>query len=282
MGHYQFYHEPVFAHLKPVDPAAGALLHAVHAEGRLLNAADQLWLNRQMLEAAFQATTGHACFRRLSGGLDGVIVSDVGKPIAVTGGRRAGGIIRTALRASDILMDRVWQLEHETFQNAPGFVFAPITEVVEPRQDPTAMHPEVQRQMANIRTDLDRFSLLEISGLVRHGYCVGRKACQSHPDLFGCDLPRDPPWDPVSTTNGAARALAAPAPAKAHVRAPTAPTLEARTLQASALRRIWRSLFDLRDWTSYLYLPLVLAILILLPRAAFKYYQKMQRARSCS
>lgn len=279
MGHYQFYHEPIFAHLKPVDPAAEAMLHAVHAEGRLLNAADQLWLNRQMLESAFRSTTGRACFRRLSGGLDGVIVSDVGKPIEVTGARRAGGVIRTALRASDILMDRVWQLEHETFQNGPGFIFAPITEVVEPTQDATAMHPEVQRQMANIRTDLDRFSLLEISGLVRHGYCVGRKVCQSHPELFGIDLPRDPPWDPVSTTRGAARASSASAHAKAHFRGPTAPTLEARTLQASAVRRIWSSLFDLRDWTSYLYLPLVLAILILLPRAAFKYYQKTQRAQ---
>ena len=40
------------------------------------------------------------------------------------------------------------------------------------------MHPEIQRQTAHIRTDLDRFSSLEISSLVRHGYCVGRKACR--------------------------------------------------------------------------------------------------------
>src|SRR5262249_51392354 len=48
--------------------------------------------------------------------LDGVLVSDVGQPIVVRGNQRAGGLIRTALRASDILMDRVWQLESETFE----------------------------------------------------------------------------------------------------------------------------------------------------------------------
>src|SRR5204863_6473486 len=128
-------------------------------------------------------------------GLDGVLVSDVGKPIEVQSNRRAGGLIRTALRATDILMDRVWQLEIETFRDAPGFVFAPITEVVEPTEDATALHPEIQRQTANLRTDLDRFSRLEISSLVRHGYCVGRKACRAHPDLFGADLPGNVPWD---------------------------------------------------------------------------------------
>jgi len=113
-------------------------------------------------------------------------------------------------------MDRVWQLEHETFQDTPGFVFVPITDVVEPSEDPTALHPEVQRQMANIRTDFDRFSLLEISSLVRHGYCVGRKACQARPDLFGADLPRDVPWDPVPRPYGAAAAVPVATPAEGH------------------------------------------------------------------
>ena len=150
-----------------------------------------------MLEAAFRQTTGHPCFRRLNSGLDGVLVSDVGKHIQVTSTRHAGGLIRTALRATGILMERVWELENETFQDTPGFVFAPITEVVYRDEDPTALHPEIQRQLAPIRTDLDRFSNLEISSLVRHGYCVGRKVCREHPDLFGADLPGNSPWDPI-------------------------------------------------------------------------------------
>ena len=181
LRHYQLHREPLFAALKPVDPTAVAILQASRLGGRILDAGDQAWLNRHLLEAAYRRATGHACFRRLNSGLDSVLVSDVGKSIEVQSNRRAGGLIRTAMRASDILMDRVWQLENETFQGTPGFVFAPVKEVVEPAEDPTALHPEIQRQAANIRTDLDRFSLLEISSLVRHGYCVGRKTCRRAP-----------------------------------------------------------------------------------------------------
>ena len=132
---------------------------------------------------------------------DGVLVSDVGKPFQIRTNLRAGGLIRTAMRASDILMDRVWQLENETFKDTPGFVFARITDIVDPEQDPTALHPEIQKQLPSIRTDLDRFSDLEISSLVRQGYSVGRKACRAHPDLFGAELPVNPPWDPIFESN---------------------------------------------------------------------------------
>ena len=189
LRHYQLQREPLFAGLKPVDPEAEALVHASRSGGRVLEASDQAWLNRHLLEAAFRQATGHPCFRRLNSALDGILVSDVGKRFEVQSSHRAGGLIRTALRSTDIVMDRVWQLETETFQDSPSFVFAPITEVVEPAEDPTALHPEIQRQAVNIRTDFDRFSPLEISSLVRHGYCVGRKACRSHPDLFGAELP---------------------------------------------------------------------------------------------
>ena len=233
------------------------------ALGRVLDTGDQLWLNRHLLEAAFRQATGLPCFRRLNSGLDGVLVSDVGKPIEVQGNRRAGGLIRTALRATDILMDRVWQLETRTFQDTPGFVFAPITEIVEPSEDPTALHPEIQRQTANMRTDLDRFSTLEISSLVRHGYCVGRKACRTRPDLFGPDLAGDVPGIPFPGH--------APPPsrwvptARCGPLAEPAATVDARTLQASAIRRIWSTLLDRRDWTSYVYVPLLVPILVLLP-----------------
>ncbi len=270
MAHYQFYHEPLFARLKPVDPVADAFLQEIKVEGRIPNAVDQVWLNRHLLEAAFRDSTGQRCFRRLNSWLDAVIVSDVGKPIAVEGAL-SGGIIRTALRSSDILMDRVWQLEQETFRHTAGFVFAPITRVVEPNEDPTALHPEVQRQLPNIRTDLDRFSLLEISALLKHGYCVGRRVCQEHPALFGTDLPCDAPWDPVGVSH-AARLMPVSSPI-GYSRAPKAATVDARSLQASAVR-IFRSLFDPRDWTSYAYLPLFFALLIFLPHKAVKYYEK--------
>ena len=111
MRHSQFQREPLFAGLKPADPEAEALLRASRSGGRVLEAGDQAWLNRHLLEAAFRQATGRPCFRRLDSGLDGVLVSDVGKRIEVQGNRRAGGLIRTALRSTDIVMDRVWQLE---------------------------------------------------------------------------------------------------------------------------------------------------------------------------
>ena len=211
-------------------------------------------------------------------GLDGVLISDVGKPIAVQGQEQgAGGLIRTGIRSSDILMDRVWQLETETFKGAPGFVFARVVDVVEPGEDPTALHPEIQRRLPNVRTDLDRFSPLEISSLVRHGYCVGRKVCRTRPDLFGSDLPAGAPWDPCPEPRSAASG-----PADAHAlegphRVKTAVTTEARALQQSAIRRIWSTLLDYRDWTSYIYVPLIVPILVLLPYVSVKLYRHAQR-----
>jgi predicted acylesterase/phospholipase RssA len=274
---HQFYHEPLFAGLKPADPDADALFCISRRHGQILDADDQLWLNRHLIDAAFRQATGRACLRRLNSGLDGVLVSDVGKSMEVQANRRAGGLLRTAARATDILMDRVWQLEMETFLGTPGFVFAPMTDIVEPCEDPTALHPEIQRQAAKTRTDLDRFSPLEISSLVRHGYCVGRKACRAHPELFGSDLPKNPPWDPIPGPRDTSNTVSVPVRANGRSPEPAPATVEARNLQASAARRIWSTLPDRRDWTTYIYVPLIIPILTLLPYFAFKYYQKSHR-----
>jgi predicted acylesterase/phospholipase RssA len=286
MRHCQFHLDPLFEGLKLTEPEAEALLKVSRLTGRTLAADDQRWLNRHLLEAAFRQASGQPCFRRLNSGLDGVLVSDVGKRIEVQGQRRAGGVIRTAMRSTDILMDRVWQLEIETFDGTPGYVFAPMTEVVEPDEDPTALHPEIQRQAAKIRTDLDRFSPLEISSLARHGFCVGRKTCRARPDLFGADLPGHAPWDPLLTPHTAAvPVLLAARPSSfplslpgTGVKAPPADaTVEARALQISAPRRIWSTLLDWRDWISYVYVPLLVPILVLMPLILVKSYQRTHR-----
>jgi hypothetical protein len=208
--------------------------------------------------------------------LDGVLVSDVGRPFRVLTSRRAAGLIRTAVRASDILMDRVWQLESENFQDTFGFVFARLTDVAGPHEDATALHPEVQRQTANVRTDLDAFSPLEISCLIRHGYCIGRKACRSRPDLFGGELPTNPPWDPVPPTN--ISEVAAPVSRLDGTIQDTSPaTMQARRLQLSAMRRIWSPLFRIRDWTSYIYVPLLFLLLVLLPYLLVRSYLTSNR-----
>jgi predicted acylesterase/phospholipase RssA len=206
--------------------------------------------------------------------LDGVLVSDVGNQI-LTQASQGGGLIRTALRSSDILMDRVWQLEIENFKDTFGFVFAAITDVVGPHEDSTALHAEVQRQVANIRTDLDAFSPLEISCLIRQGYCIGRKACRSRTDLFGTELPSNPPWDPVPPAS-----LPQDVPPDSRLGGSsqeTSPiTILARQLRTSASRRIWSTLLSFRDWTSYIYIPLVL-LLLLVPYFLINSYLQSKR-----
>jgi predicted acylesterase/phospholipase RssA len=275
MGHYQFQHEPLFADLKPADPTANEFLRTSRIGAPSLELADQLWLNRHLLEAAFRKATGQSCFRRMNSGLDCVIVSDVGRQIK-TLQTYGGGLIRTAMRASDILMDRVWQLESETFKDSGNFIFARITDIVEPDEDPTAPHPELQRQAASIRTDLDRFSPLEISSLVRHGYCIGRKVCLSRPDIFSGDLPKGAPWEPIPERRQSPVEDALAKNGPRHVKA-TDTTTEARELQKSAGRRIWTSLFDVRDWVTYIYVPILVPILLFLPYLSIHYYKRSVR-----
>lgn len=207
---------------------------------------------------------------------DAVLVSDTGKPFEVQSDVGDVGMVRTAMRASDILMDRVWQLESETFRDSAGFLFARIMDVVDPKQDPTALHPEIQRQLPNIRTDLDRFTPLEMTTLIRHGYCIGRKVCRTLPGVFGGELPASAPWTPQlepALTQAAASEAAAPQP----LRDGASVTRDARALHASGLRRIWSRLFDFRDWTSYVYVPIIVPIVVLTPYLTVKYWQKNHR-----
>lgn len=236
---------------------------------------------------------------------DGVLVSDAGRPFQVRSSGRVGGIIRTAMRASDILMDRVWQLETENFRDTGGFVISRITQIVDPKRDPTALHPEIQRQLPNVRTDLDRFSQLEIDSLIRHGYCVGRNTCLAHPDLFGVEpgdclnldrtcRPRetadaaDESTPPASATRRIQTTVSrcrhqlshaiTVATARAGIRfrprsTPVEETIKARTLHFSAIRRIWSTLLDTRDWVSYVYVPIIVPILVMVPYIAIKAYE---------
>lgn len=60
-------------------------------------------------------------------------------------------------------------------------------------------------------------------------------------------------------------------------RDPIEATLSARTLHASASRRIWGTLLDHRDWVSYVYVPVIVPILILAPYLAIKAYERTHR-----
>jgi predicted acylesterase/phospholipase RssA len=211
--------------------------------------------------------------------LDLILVSDVGKSFQIRRPKPLGMISR-ALRASDILWDRVGQIEKQKFEPDRRFLFVPAMDVVDLRDDPTAIHPVIQPEVANIRTDLDRFTPLEISALVRHGYCVARKKCRSRPELFGTDLPSSPPWDPVARSGettpapGVRAGVTTGLESDGDLTATSLATHEAREIRRSAGRRVWSTLLDFRDWPTYVYIPLLVLLLGVLPVYVWRYRQQ--------
>jgi len=303
MNHEHLGMHPNLARLTELEPDALALIEAARSNNGEIEAGEQLWLNRQLVDAAFRQATGKPCFASPNVLFDTVLVSDAGKQFKISSSAQSKGLISTAMRSTEVAMDRVWQLEVDTFTGTPGFVFAPISRVVEPEEDPTALHPEVQRMSIDVRTDMDRFTPLEVSALVQHGYGVGRSACRSRPDLFGSALPIEAPWDPLKAAhqNGAARKSSAVVPSLAGINdlsladksnggksqdsaakpvpAATVETVESRTLQKSAARQLYGNLLDYRDWTSFVYVPLLVPLLFVMPYFAIKWYHQSQVAQ---
>jgi predicted acylesterase/phospholipase RssA len=204
---------------------------------------------------------------------DRILASDAGKPFRILG-RGTIGFLAQSIRATDILWDRVWQLERDNFSDQNGFFFAPITQVVDPRDDPHALHPVVQRQVALLRTDLDRFSDLEVAALVQHGYEVARSTHRGIADRSDLPVREGPTWDPlpgrhplVATTAAGGAASAAPAPGQrtARVGATAPAAAAAAVLRRGSRRRIWSTLFDARDWPTWVYAVLGVLLFVALP-----------------
>jgi hypothetical protein len=58
---------------------------------------------------------------------------------------------------------------------------------------------------------------------------------------------------------------------------PSPVTRRARAQHHGAVRVIWKNLLDRRDWVSYLYVPILVPILVLLPYFLARYYERSQR-----
>jgi predicted acylesterase/phospholipase RssA len=199
-----------------------------------------------------------------------VLVSDAGKPFQILSDA-ALGVIGQSVRATDILWDRVWQLERENFGNQDGFVFLPITEFIEPSEDTGVLHPVIQAEVHTIRTDLDRFTVEEINALVQHGYEVARKWCRQEQVLGDTQLPDGPPWIPIPSGSSEARESAL-----ARTSQPSVATQLSRQLRKSRRRRVWSKLLDWRDWPSYLYVAIAFVLLVYLPLQVYQLYRKSQ------
>jgi len=201
---------------------------------------------------------------------DEVIVSDAGKPFQILSDS-ALGIFGQSMRATDILWDRVWQLERENFGKQDGFVFMPITETVEATENP-ALHPVIQAEVQSIRTDLDRFSDEEINALAQHGYGVARKVYRQQHGADAVQSLDQQVWAPIAEKR---------LPATDEVPASSAPqastaTAISRKLRSSSVRRVWSTLLDFRDWPTYLYLAVALFVFGYLPLQVYQLYHRAQ------
>ena len=139
-------------------------------------------------------------------------------------------------------------------------------------QDPTAPDPEIQRQAARIRTDMDRFSELEISALVQHGYCVARKLCREQ-DLLSANIPSGEPWDPLAEVRQDGETAVRRLSDENQVLS------TAHQLRHSSARRIWRTLLNFRDWPSYVWILLLACVTLTLPYALYKANKRAHQQR---
>ena len=152
-------------------------------------------------------------------------------------------------------------------------VFASMLDRVSEFEDPTAPHPELQRQAARIRTDLDAFSDLEVRSLVMHGYCVARRALRTRPDLFAEEVPKGPPWNPIPLGDEAS-----PSTTVTGMDAIQS-TAEARVLRKSATRRVASRILSLRDWPTYALVPIAALLVLGLPYLVFVSFRDAQHNR---
>lgn len=213
-----------------------------------------------------------------------VIVSDAGKPFHILGNAPLG-FVAQSIRATDILWDRVWQLERENFGDRNGFSFLPATHVTDPHVDPHAVHPVVQAEVASIRTDLDRFSDLEVNALVAHGYEVARSLHRRIGDKALRPVREGPPWEPLPGRHsvlggghdagpGLAETIATgQRVGTARTVATSSPARLAERLRGSSQRKVWSTLLDWHDWPTYLYLVLGFLLFVYVPVRFYKLHR---------
>ena len=111
-----------------------------------------------------------------------LIVSDAGGAFNDRWFTKMTGLVGTALRAADILMKRIHEMERERIDRrgepelaSPALVRLDIADICPVSASDGGMPEAAQMHMKYIRTDLDRFSRSEREALVSHGYAISHK-----------------------------------------------------------------------------------------------------------
>lgn len=156
------------------------------------------------------------------------------------------GLLKTALRSTEIFMKRLAELEGEVFavDGENRFTHIQISDTLDPSSAQAgALLSMTERQLLkNVRTDLDYFSPIEIDSLERHGYSIAEEKCKPLVGNGEGSVSR-PVGDPPIT-------------AKARIKA----------LKDARLRRL--RFFSFSDRISYLHL-LVVVLALAVPGAFF-------------
>lgn len=130
------------------------------------------------------------CMLAESAPTDLIIASDASGVLEVNQKRWLCLALPATLRAIDISMNRLKDLSR---QGSPGLrasvVLARITDQCE------GLLRETQEALPFLRTDLDRFTRLEIHRLIEHGYRVCESACRQN-GLVTAPLPGPSKWGP--------------------------------------------------------------------------------------
>lgn len=263
----ELHRDPIFQKVRLRDESAQALLNEFRDSPDPMEATDAFWLNRQLVSQILEQEAGQACLRSSTDRIDSILVSNAGASFKVRADGRAGGLMSTAMRATDILMDRVYQLEMGSFERSSGSLFIPITQIVSQGQDPYAPHPEIQRQAALIRTDMDRFTDLEVSTLVQHGYCVARQRCRNVKGLVPTPVSTGKPWNPVEVN---ARGSQGQSSEPISLNDEKTALATAQWLKKSASRHVFSTLLATRDWPTYIWAPLFLVFVFTLPYMLYR------------
>jgi hypothetical protein len=178
-----------------------------------------------------------------------IVVSDAQGCFDLAVERRFSFVVQRTVRATDILMQRISDLELRDAERAftdkrSNVIHCDIHGVVPYTNDPTALEEGVQQQIRMIRTDLDQFSGEEIYLLVRQGYTVARNAWKPWKAMIEREQPApglwtDIPWNPLPAEVTRERV------AKGEWDIPNSNILN---------KRLWSA----RDWVSWVSLALVL------------------------
>ena len=96
---------------------------------------------------------------------DVVVVSDAGSPFQLRGGSEFTNPLGLALRAAEVIMKRVSEETLRRIVSQDRIISVSIDQI----EEDESLSPQIQKAISRIRTDLDRFSDVEVAALVRHG-----------------------------------------------------------------------------------------------------------------